>query len=37
MARGIADTGGRLGYVHAVEARRGVPEDGTLDWAGLAL
>ena len=37
MARGIADTGERLGYVHATEASRGVPGDGTLDRAGLAL
>ena len=37
MARGIADTGERLGYVHAGEAGRGVPGDGTLDRAGFAL
>ena len=37
MARGIADTGERLGYVHAAETSRGVPGDGTPDWVGLAL
>ena len=37
MARGIADAGERLGYVHASEACRGVPGDDTLDSAGLAL
>ena len=35
MARGIADAGAHLGYVHASEANRGVPGRGTLDWAGL--
>ena len=35
MARGIADAGGHLGYVHASESNRGVPGRGTLDWAGL--
>ncbi len=35
MARGIADAGRHLGYVHASESNRGVPGRGTLDWAGL--
>ena len=35
MARGIADTGGHPGYVHASEANRGVPGRGCLDRVGL--
>ena len=37
MARGIGNSGERLGHVHASEAGQSVPGGGTLDWAGLAL
>ena len=37
MARGIADGGEHLGYVHATEVNRGVPGRDTLDRAGLGL
>ena len=34
MAKGFADAGEHLGYVHLSESNRGVPGWGTLDWAG---
>ena len=34
MAKGFANAGGHLGYVHLSEPNRGVPGRGTLDRAG---
>ncbi|MBD0866591.1 MAG: sugar phosphate isomerase/epimerase [Rhodobacteraceae bacterium] len=34
MARGFADAGEHLGYVHLSESNRGVPGRGTMDWTG---
>lgn len=34
MAKGFADAGEHLGYVHLSESNRGVPGRGTMDWHG---